>query len=642
LPRKLHSRSFLTICWCLLSAYPALAEDAIRIDPAKGRLIWLTGPYRQRPVPEIDLNNSPRLDSLVRAGNLYLTTEDVVALAIENNLDVEVQRYGPLMAQEVLRRAQSGGVLRSVGLGVAQGPQSVSLQGVSLNTGGAAASTAGNGVSSGGGIVTQLGPSLLTLDPTVSFFANFGHTTSPQSNTFLTGTTSLVLGTRSYQAQYSQNWVWGLTAQLTYASTRTDVNSHFYSINPYNSGDLDLQITQNLLQGFGASVNGRNIRVQRNNLKVMDLQFRQQLITTISSILNLYWDLVAFRQDVQARQRELEAAQQLVQDNRRQVELGSLAEIEITRAEAQVATSEQDLVVSQTSMLQQETILKNALVRDGITRANLSNARVIPLDQIVIPDSDNLKPLDELVQQATDKRVEVQTDRVNIESNNMNLVGIKNELKPSLQAFAELTNNALAGQATSALAQELAFSGGYGNFLSQIFQRNYPNYSAGVSLNITLRNRAAQADFTTSQLELRQNELGLRKAINQVRVDVENSVIGLQQARARYNSAAKARQLQQQTLNADQEKYRLGASTSYQVVQDQRDLASAVSTEVQALANYTHARISFDQAMGVTLEANHVSVEEAKAGRISRTSALPANLPPANLPTPAAPPGGAK
>ena len=626
---------FLLACLCLPVAIPAPAadngsRDEIRIvPPAQGRFSWLTRNYQQRTVPAIDLRNSPRLESLVRAGNLYLTAPDVVALAIENNLDVEVQRYGPLLAQEVLRRAQSGGALRSVGQGVAAGPQSVSLQGVSVNTGGASATTSGNGVSSGGGIVTQLGPSLLSLDPTFLAFTNFAHTTSPQSNTFLTGTTSLILGTATYEAQYSQNWIFGLNAQLTYLSTRTSVNSKSYSLNPFTSGDLDLQITQNLLQGFGASVNGRNIRVQKNNLKVMDLQFKNQLITTVSSILNLYWDLVSFRQDVQARQRELEAAQQLLQDNRRQVELGSLAEIEVTRAESQVYTSQQDLVVSETNLLQQETILKNALVRDGVAQANLANVRVIPLDQIVIPESDNLKPVEELASQAVEKRVEVNTNRINIESNEMNLVGIKNSLKPTLQAFAELTNNALAGVTTSPTAAiaEAAFAGGYGNFLSQIFQRNYPNYSAGLSLNVTLRNRAAQSDYVTSQLELRQNELSLRKSINQVRVDVENAVIGLQQARARYNAAGKARELQQKTLDADQEKYRLGASTSYQVVQDQRDLASAVSTEVQALANYTHARIAYDQAMGTTLENNNVSIEEAMAGKISRPSSLPANLP---------------
>lgn len=640
---RTYSCFILAVCSWLGLALPAAAQSEIRIEPAHGRLGWLTNPYRQRLVPQIDLNNSPRLDSLIRAGNLYLTAPDVVALAIENNLDVEVQRYGPLMAQEVLKRANSGGVLRSVGLGVAAGPQSVSLQGVSLNTGGVSASTAGNGVSSGGGIVTQLGPSIPSLDPSVTMFTNFAHTTTPQSNTFLVGVDSLVLGTRSFQAQYQENFVWGMSAQMTFASNRTDVNSRNFSLNPYTSGSLDVQITQNLLQGFGASVNGRNIRVQRNNLKVMDLQFQQQLITTVSAVLNLYWDLVSFREDVQARQRELDAAQQLLDDNRKQVELGALAEIEITRAEAQVYSSQQDLVVAQTNLLQQETILKNALVRDGIQRANLENVRVVPLDRIEIPASDNLQPLDQLVSRATGQRVEVETDKINIDSNQKNLVGIKNSLKPSLQAFAEATNNALSGDATNALALALPFAGGYGNFLSQIFERHYPNYSAGVSLNITLRNRAAQADYTTSQLELRQNELNLRKAINQVRVDVENAVIGLQQARARYNAAEKARELQQQTLNADQEKLRLGASTPYQVVQDQRDLASAVSTEVQAMANYTHARIAFDQAMGTTLETNHVSIDEAKAGKISRPSTLPQNLPPAESVTPPAPPeGGAK
>ena len=630
-PRTL-SCCLLFVCAALQLSVPASAENAVQIEPAHGSLLWLTKNYRQRSIPPIDLNNSPRLESLIRAGNLYLTAPDVVALAIENNLDVEVQRYGSLLAREILRRAQAGGVLRSVGLGVAAGPQSVSLQGVSFSTGGIAASTAGNGVSSGGGIVTQLGPSIPSLDPSVTFFTNFGHTTSPQSNTFLTGVNALILNTQAYQAQYQQNWIWGMTTQFTFAVNRTHVNSNFYSLNPYSGGDLDFQITQNLLQGFGPAVNGRNIRVQNNNLKVMDLQFKQQLIATVSAALNLYWDLVSFRQDLQARQRELQAAQQLLADNRRQVELGALAEIEITRAEAQVYTSQQDLVVSQTNLLQQETILKNYLVRDGIERANLANVRVIPLDQIAIPASDNLKPLDALVEQAVSQRPEVETNRLNVQSNQMNLVGIKNSLLPSLQAFAELTNNALAGVATSPAAMMLPFAGGPGTFLSQIFDRNYPNYSAGLSLNITLRNRAAQADYTTSQLELRQNEFNLRKATNQVRVDVENAVVGLQQARARYNAAAKARQLQEQTLSADQEKYRLGATTSYQVVQDQRDLASAVSTEVQALANYTHARIAFDQAMGTTLQDNNVSIDEAKAGTVSRASVLPANLPPPEPP----------
>jgi outer membrane protein len=620
----------LTLSVPLLFAAHAGAQSEISVQAPTGGLGWLTHPYQAASVPAIRLTNSPRMNDLLRAGNLYLTAQDVLALAIENNIDVEVQRYGPLLAQQVLRRAQGGGALRSVGLGVAAGPESVSLQGVSVNNSGSVALSGGNGVSSGGGIVTQLGPSIPSLDPSLLIFANFQHASAPQSNTLLTGTTALIQSTRSYTAQYLQNWDFGLTAQVTYASNYFHFNSQLFSLNPYTSGDLDLQITQNLLQGFGSAVNGRNIRVQRNNVKVSDLQFKQQVITTVSAALNLYWDLVSFNEDLRARQQEVATAQQLLDDNKRQVQIGALAEIEVTRAEAQLYSSQQDMVVSQTNLQQQEIVLKNALCRDGISSAGLANVHVVPLDKIQIPPSDEVRPVPALVDEALKNRTEIATARINIESNDLNLVGIKNSLKPTLQAFAELTNNGLSGELTAAGALTPGveyLAGGYGNLLGEIARRNFPNYSAGLSLNIPLRNRAAQSDYATSLLELRQNQLNLRKNVNQVTVDVTNAVIGLQQARVRYDAASKARQLQEQTLAADQRRNALGAATVFQVIQDQRDLATSQSTEVQAMANYTHAQISLDQALGTTLDVNHISLDEAMRGRIARDSVLPANLP---------------
>ncbi len=629
MPSRLKT-TVLTLFVPLLLAADASAQSEIAVQPPVGGLGWVTRPYQARRIPEIRLTNSPRLNDLIRAGTLYLTAPDVVALAIENNIDVEVQRYGPLLNREVLRRAEGGGALRSVGLGVAAGPQSVNLQGVSVNNSGSVALSGGNGVSSGGGIVTQLGPSIPSLDPSLFALATYQHASIPQSNTFLTGTDALIQSTRSFQVQYAQNWDFGLTAQLTFASSRYLVNSNFFSVNPYTSGDLDLQVTQNLLQGFGSAVNGRNIRVQRNNVKVSNLQFKQQVITTVAAALNLYWDLVSFNEDVRARRQEVSTAQQLLDDNKRQVQIGALAEIEVTRAEAQLYSSQQDLVVSETNLQQQEIVLKNALCRNGISAAGLDNIHVVPLDKIQIPASDDIRPLPELVNEALGKRTEIVTARLNIDSNEMNLVGIKNSLKPTLQAFAELTSNGLSGELTalgagSPGAEYLA--GGYGNLLAQIARRNFPNYSAGFSLNIPLRNRAAQSDYATSELELRQNQLNLRKNTNQVTVDVQNAVIGLQQARVRYDAASKARELQEQTLAADQRRNALGAATVFQVIQDQRDLATSQSTEVQAMANYTHARISFDQALGNTLEVNHISLDEAMKGRLARDSVLPENLP---------------
>jgi len=597
--------------------------------PATGGLGWLTRPYQARSVPAIRLTNSSRLNDLVRAGNLYLTAQDVVALAIEDNIDIEVQRYGPLLNQEVLRRAQGGGALRSVGAGLAAGPQSVSLEGVSSNSGSALLAS-GTGVSSGGGIVTQLGPQIPSLDPSLFVYSILQHSSIPQSNTFLIGTDALVQDTRSFQVQYSQNWDFGLTAQVTYANSHFHNNSNFFSVNPYTTGDLDLQVTQNLLQGFGRAVNARNIRVQRNNIKVSNLQFKLQVITTVSAALNLYWDLVSYTEDVRARQEEVRTAQQLLNDNKRQVQLGSLAEIEITRAEAQLYASQQDLVVSQTNLQQQETVLKNALCRDGISAAGLDNIHIVPLDKIEVPATDAIRPAQDLINEALANRAEIAQARLDLDSNEKNLVGIKSSLKPTLQAFAEMTNNGLTGMLTAAgaLSPGAAYlAGGYGNLLAQIARRNFPNYSAGISLNIPLRNRAAQSDYTTSELELRQNQLNLRKNVNQVTVDVQNAVIGLQQARARYDAANKSRVLQQQTLAGDQRRYELGSATVFQVIQDQRDLATSQSTEVQAMANYTHARIALDQALGATLDVNHIALDEALEGRLARDSVLPANLP---------------
>lgn len=614
----------------LAISLPLLADNAVRIDPAQGPLLRFTRPFRARPVPPVNLANSPRLELLMHAGNLYLSAQDAVALAVENNLDIEVQRYGPLLAQEVLRRARAGGALRSVGVGVAPGPTSVSLQGVTVTNIGTVGA-AGEGVSSGGGIVTQLGPPIPSLDPTLSILGGYAHMTSPQSNTILTGTTALIQQVGTFQAQYQQSWDFGMFAQLTFYNQHTRVNSPYFDIDPYTTGYLDLQVTQNLLYGFGSAVNGRNIRVQKNNMKVTTLQFKQQVATTVSSVLNLYWDLVEFWEDARARQRELAAAEQLLENNRKQAQAGTLAPIEVTRAEAQVYVSQQDLLVSQTNLLQQETVLKNAISRNGIASPTLIDAHIIPLDTIQIPAQDELPPVAQLVQEALANRTEIAQSKLNIESDKMNLVGIKNALKPTLQAFAELTNNGLSGPLTAAgeITPGMEYlSGGYGNLLGQIFRRNFPNYSAGLALNIPLRNRAAQSDYVTSELDLRQSQLGLQQNINQVRVDVQNGVIALQQARARYAAAIKARDLQQQTLEADQKRYAVGASTAYQIVLDQQNLASAESSEVQALANYSHARIGFDQALGRTLQVNNITVDEALAGTVSRPSQLPATLPP--------------
>ncbi|MGA8594414.1 MAG: TolC family protein [Bryobacteraceae bacterium] len=618
---------------CLCSAVmvsSASAQNEIRVTPPHGAFSWLTRDYRKWDVPPINLQNSERLEALIRSGNLYLSAQDVIALALENNLDIEIQRYGPILYRQVTKRTQGGGVLRSVGMAVAQGPQSVSLTGVSLTASGG--TTSASTVGGSGGIVTSLGPTVPLLDPQLVFYTNFGHYTSPQSNTILTGTNALVQSQRQYEAQYSQYSDFGTYWQLTYYGSWNKFNSAFFNINPYNSAYLDFQIQQNLLYGFGRPVLARFIRVAKNNEKVSDLQFKQQVITTVAAVLNLYWDLVSFNDDLKARKDELATAQALYDDNKKQVQIGTLAPIEVTRAEAQVYSAQQDLLVSQTNLSQQEIVLKNALSKNGVASPTLADVHVVPLDTFSVPEKDEFKPLDELVRDALANRVEIAQSRINVDSDRLNLAGVRNELKPTLQVFADVRNSGLAGSynvlAQPGEVESIPFlTGGYGTLTSQIFQRNFPTYSAGISLNIPLRNRAAQSDYVTSALQMRQDQLTLQKAINQVRVDVQNAVIGLRQARSRYDAAVKARILQQQTLDADKKKYTLGAATVYQIVQDQQSLATAASQETQAIANYSHARIAFDVSMGTTLDVNHVSIQEALAGRSSYRSVLPEKLP---------------
>lgn len=571
------------------------------------------------------LSNSPRLESLVAAGNLYLSVPDVIALVLENNIDIAIQRFGPYLAHEALRRTQGGGAIRSVGTPIYPGPTSVSTLGVNVSSVGLAES---GGVGSGGGIVVGYGTTPPSLDPLLYVSAQFQHSTVPESNELVAEVSPLVDDSRTYVIEYGQQFVTGTAAYLTFVSQRNSYNSPAFVLNPNTQGYLDLYVTQNLLQGFHMAVNNRYIRISKNNQKVTDLQVKLQVITTISAVLNLYWDLVSFNEDVRIKEQALATAQKLYEDNKKQVAIGTLSAIEVTRAAAEVSAAKENLLIAQTNVAQQETVLKNALSRNGIASAWLDDVHIVPLDQIVVPEKEDLKPIGELVEQALDKRPEIERTRINIQSTVINMAGTKDALLPTLQAFLELTNNGLTGSVNS-LANGTAgvadpyVVGGYGNLLGQIFRRNYPNYSAGFSLNIPFRNRVQQADYVADELALRQGELQLQRTISQVRVDIKNAVIELQQARARYETAVATRKLAEQSLDAEQKKFQFNESTIPLVVQAQRDLAADQSAEVQAMANYTHAKIAFDEAVGQTLDVNGISMEEAASGHVARQSALP-------------------
>jgi outer membrane protein TolC len=579
----------------------------------------------KRIVPPARLANTARLEALVRGGNLYLSVRDLIALVLENNLDIAVQRYSPFLAREVLRRTEGGGYLRQVDTPILPGPTSVSTAGVSTNANGLAG---GAGLGAGGGIVSQIGPIPPNLDPSIYLSYQMGHLTSPESNLLLNDTSALTNDYRQFIFQYSQQFATGTSGALTFFGYRSLLNSPTPLFNPSLNGFLDLTINQNLLQGFNIAVNTRDIRVARNNMKVSRLQLKLQVATTVSAALNLYWDLVSFIEAVRIKQGALADAQKLYEDNRKQVQIGALPAVEVTRAAAQVSISREDLIFAQTNVAQQEIVLKNAINRNAAASEWLDEVHIIPLEHLQVPKEDELRPIPQLVAEALEERPEIERNKINVESQEILLKGDRNGLLPTLQGFLEFTNNALSGPVNPIYnnccgTPTVYFAGGTGTLLGQIFRRNFPNYSAGLSLTIPFRNRAGQADYVTDALQLRQNQLQLQRAINQVNVDVKTAVIGLQQARARYQTAVETRELAQQTLKDEENRFQHGVSSVTLVIQSQRDLAAAEDAEIQASANYTHAKVALDMALGRTLEVNHISMDEAVAGSVARGSMIP-------------------
>ena len=632
-----YLRNCYTLVWiaCLLTASAPAAEVAVTNPKAPRYVGPILRPFHleKRIVAPAKLTNSPRLESLVRSGNLYLSAQDVIALALENNLDIAIQRYSPFLAREVLRRAEAGQLLRAVDTPVAPGPTSVSTAGVSTNGNG----LGGAGLASGAGLVTGIGQNPPNLDPSIFVNAQFGHVTTPQSNTSFVGTTSLTNSYRYLQFGYSQSFVTNTFIQFVGQTTRSNYNSSTYLFNPSINGYFDFQVNQPLLQGFGSGVNDRYIKVAKNNMKITDMQMKLQVATTISAVLNLYWDLVSFIDAVRIKEQALTTAQNLLEGNKKQVSIGALPAVEVTRAAAEVSSSKEDLLIAQTNVAQQEIVLKNALNRNGLENTWLDDVHIIPLDRIVVPQTEEIQPIQDLLQEALTNRQDILQSKVNVESAKFLARGDKNSLLPSLSAFAELTNHGLAGPANPLYSNCCGepnpfFIGGLGSVFSQLFRRNFPDYSAGIAFTVPIRNRSAQADYVTDELQLRQRELTLQRSINQVRVDVKTAVIGLQQARTRYQTAVDTRLLAEQSLKNEQSRFQYGVSTVALVIQAQKDLATNQDAEVQAMANYTHARIAYDFALGRTLDVNHISMEEARSGQVQRESRIPDSVPDAKNP----------
>jgi len=405
-------------------------------------------------------------------------------------------------------------------------------------------------------------------------------------------------------------------------------------LNPSVAPTLSFSVQHNLLQGLGVAVNARSITVAKMNLADSDLNFQTQVAGVVVNVLNTYYSLVGDYEDLKAKQSALETAQCFYDESRRRFDLGALAQFDITTAENQVAVSRLALVNSQAAVQQTELQLKNLISRTGPATALIADVEIVPVDRIVIPASEEIPPVKDLVQKALANRSDLIVERGNVKSAEISALGTINGLLPSAGVQASRSQAGLAGTPRTVniapyppFSSDPYFKGGVGTALGQVFRSNFPTETLGVFGVAQVYDRAAQADYAIDQLSLRQQQLITAKDMNQAQVDVTNSVVALRQSRARYDAAVQSRILQQQLFDAEEKKFNLGASTPYNVVVQQRDLAAAQASELAALVTYQGARISLDQTTGATLEVNHISLADAERGKIPRTSSLPAVLP---------------
>lgn len=598
--------------------------------------------------------NSTRVDQLIKDGKLMLSLDDAITLALENNLDLAIARYNLDIADTDILRTRAGSPARGVATGLVTGTPGGGVGGFGSGASGASAggttSAAGGAGTGSGGFVTSttgVGPSVPSFDPFLSGTLQIEHAITPQSNTVFTGVPSLSQNTGVANFSYNQGFATGTNMVLGFNNSRATTNSVFSSLNPVLNSSFRFTLTQHLLQGFGIAPNLRFIRMAKNSREIADVAFRGQVISTVSQIQNIYWDLVNAYEDVRVKERSLGLANQLLGDTQKQVQIGTLAPIEVVRSNSAVASAKQDLIVSQTALQLQQLLMKNALARNLQDQA-LAAAEVIPTDTMVMPATEPVIPIQDLMNDALSHRWELAQSRIDLTNRDINKRAARNALLPTLDLFAFYGASALGGVqnplgvcgAPTAEPSRCIPAGsiptlGYSSTFGNLFDSSAPDKGVGLTLNIPIRNRSAQADQVRSELEYTQAQMRLQQLQNQIRIEVRNAQYSLEQNRARVEAASAGARLAAESLDAEQKKYLLGASTNYAVLQAQRDLAQSESNLVGARAAYEKSRVELDRATGLTLTRLGIDIADAETAQVRKPPKVPGVAP--RSPSPPAP-----
>jgi outer membrane protein len=600
-------------------------------------------PYRAQDLAQPNLANSPRVDALMRDGKIYLSIDDAVALTLENNLDIDIARYNLNIADTDYLRARSGANVLGVNAGIVQNTPGGGIGGlggtVGSGTGGTTIAASGVGTGTNGLVASTLGigSTITSFDPVITGTFQLDKNNS-QSVSSLAPVPILAQNTYTANVAYVQGFQWGTALSVGFNNTHLTTNSPTSLLTPDLASNFQMRITQNLLQGFGSGPNLRFIRIAKNNREISDVAFRLQIITTVDQIENMYWDLVYAYENVRVQEEALTYAQKALDDSKRQAQVGTVPPIQVVSAQSTVSTDQQNLIVAQNNLQLQELLMKNALSRSNEDPV-LAEADVIPTSTMLLPSIEPVVPTQDLITQALDHRAELVESRIDLNSRDLSGKAVRNALLPTLDAFAYYGGSGVGGNVALPPCSATTLAGrcystvpppfqntntvGYGGTLNQLVNSTAPDKGVGLTLNIPLRNREAQANQVRAELEYRQAQVRLHQLENQVRIEVRNAQFDVKQNRASVQAAQYAVDFARQTLDADQQKLKVGLTTQTAILQDASTLTTTESNLVSAKAAYEKSRIELDRATGLLLDHSGIDVTEATRGQVTHLPTVP-------------------
>ncbi len=628
---------------------PAKAQPFHLEDYSKPRSAFphILQPYVPRPVDQPNLGNSPRIDALMHDGKIYLSIDDAVALTLENNLDIDIARYNLNIADTDFLRAKSGANILGVNAGIVQNTPGGGVGGlggtVGSGTGGTTVAPSGVGTGTNGLVSSTLGigSNITSFDPVLTSTLQLDKNDTESVSVF---SPVPVVGLNTYTANvaYAQGFQWGTSIAAGFNNTHVTTNNPTSLLTPELSSNFQFKITQNLLQGFGSLPNLRFVRIAKNNREISDVAFRLQIITTVDQIEDMYWDLVYAYENVRVQEEALTYAQKALDDSKKQAQVGTVPPIQVVSAQSTVSTDEQNLILAQNNLELEKLLMKNAVSR-SIEDPMLAEADVIPTTTMQIPQEEAVIPTQDLINEALAHRAELVESRIDLNSRDLSSKAVRNAMLPTLDAFAYYGGSGVGGNVNPLLmpptcnpAVSTCFNGttapppfanggpvGYGSTLNQLVNGTAPDKGVGLTLSIPLRNREAQANQVRAELEYRQAQVRLHQLENQVRIEVRNAQFDVKQNRASVQAAQYAVDFARQTLDADQQKLKVGLTTTTAILQDASVLTTSESNLVSAKAAYEKSRIELDRATGLLLDHSGIDVAEATRGQVTRLPKVP-------------------